>query len=412
MTQASPSVVFVAEEAATADLTLSLNFNGKSLSDLGKSLLAARGYAQSQEELLAEETYIETFNGFQHLLGRTHSDVAKVGYELATFYWQQNRKIEADAIFESMTAAHISSLGMDDRKTQQHILHVAELLNSWHRGEDGLAFLSHARELAEVARSDENSGSRKSKGKARSDRIPSVLTAQELLRQSSDEIALNPSVNNINHGLDNARFHTAVQDPTVVVLLRAIENQCFKEAAKYAIQGIRARTELLKFHLKQGVNIGNKDDFVSAKDVLNTYWTNMIYDSTSFKSHEAVEAALELAAAVLRGRFDFFATPMFRTIEQKTQQMFGSVDERTIWMFINVGMIYQTYRRWDDARPWFERAWAAAGSAWGLEDGITRSLTNAFAKKHFSYISDEGRPFKTVFGVCGFTVRPTRLHIE
>lgn len=395
------------------DVLLPLNFKGKNIADLGNSVLAARSHARNREARLAEETYIEAYNGFQHLLGSTHPDATKIGYELATFYWQQNRKADADTVFETMSTTHISSLSIDHRNTQQHLLHVAELLNSWDRGEDALAFLNHARDLAEVARGNDKVRGRKAKGKNRPSPISSVMSGQALMLQTSDEIALNPNFENINHGLSNARLsRTTNSEPAVLVLLRAIEDQCQKEPGKFANQGIRARTELLNYHLKQGVNITNKEDFMTSPNVLLVYWTNIYHDRATFKSQEAVEAALELAAAVLKGNFDFLATPMFRTIEQKTQQTFGLLDERTIWMFISIGIVYETYRRWDDARPWFERAWAAGDSIWGFDDGVTRSLTNAFEKRHFSYITDEGRPFKTVFGVCGFTVRPTRLHLE
>lgn len=69
---------------------------------------------------------------------------------------------------------------------------------------------------------------------------------------------------------------------------------------------------------------------------------------------------------------------------------------------------------WDDAEEWFEEAFAAAlvNKAWGPKDGIVRSLQNAMDHHHFSYVSDEGRPFKTIFGVSGVTTRPGRLHLK
>jgi hypothetical protein len=41
-------------------------------------------------------------------------------------------------------------------------------------------------------------------------------------------------------------------------------------------------------------------------------------------------------------------------------------------------------------------------------DSIKRSLPAALFenKRHLSYLNDEGRPFKMIFGVCGFTIRP------
>ena len=69
---------------------------------------------------------------------------------------------------------------------------------------------------------------------------------------------------------------------------------------------------------------------------------------------------------------------------------------------------------WDDAEEWFQEAFSAAlaNTAWDPKDGIVRSLQNAMDRHHFSCVSDEGRPFKTVFGVSGIVITPGRLHLE
>lgn len=69
---------------------------------------------------------------------------------------------------------------------------------------------------------------------------------------------------------------------------------------------------------------------------------------------------------------------------------------------------------WGDAEEWFEEAFAAAlaNEEWGPKDGIVRSLQNAMDHHHFSYVPNEGRPFKTIFGVSGIKIMPGRLHLE
>ena len=105
---------------------------------------------------------------------------------------------------------------------------------------------------------------------------------------------------------------------------------------------------------------------------------------------------------------------MFRDASDKAAVIFGSDDERTVWVLITIGLVYQTHMTWDDAEEWFEGAFSAAlaNKAWGPKDGIVRALQNAMDHRHFSYVSDKGRPFKTVFGVSGITIRPGRLHLE
>jgi hypothetical protein len=412
------AVVFVSERQRTSKIVLPLNFNGRSASDLATLLVSARHYAQSGDAKSAENAYLLTLEGFQHVLGEVHDTAIKVGLELATFYTQQDRKQDVDEIIEKLTSAHIHLLGFDNRRTRQHVLHVAELLNSWRREEDAFVFLSHARDLAQSLDQSGDHGTvnaRKSKAKSKAPSKHPVMTGQDALQQKIDEIVDAPSVNNINHGLDDARLYAASNEPTVPVLLTAIERQCVSEPAKLGIQRLRARTELLKYYLKTAgsVSFASKDVFLTAKDILSAYWSSVYFGPNSFKSQEAVEASLELTAATLKGRFDVYARDMFRIVEAAMTKMLGEDDERTIWMFISIGIIYQSCRTWDVARPWFDRAWANADARWGSSDGITRSLSSAlWEKQHFSYINDEGRPFKTIFGVCGFTIRPTRLHLE
>jgi tetratricopeptide (TPR) repeat protein len=410
---ANSNIVFTTEETTANTVSLPLGFNGRSASELGGLLIAARNYAQAGRTLLAEETYTQSLEGFQHVLGQLHATTVKAAFELATFYFQQNRKADADQILEQLTTTHIRLLGFEDRRTKQHILHIGELLNSLRREEDALAFLSHAHELAQKSdngASSKNSGKAKGKAKARQEPVQS---GKNILLATTIDIRNDPNLSNINHGLDSARLHVAANEPAVVALLKAIESQCLHEPAKFGIQGIHARAELLRYYLKEGVHFANKDFFLGARDSLRTYWTAMQYEATSCKIQEAVEAALELTAAVLRGHFDTFAKEMFGLVETDIVKMLGDQDERTIWMWISIGIVYQTHRTWDVAQRWFERAWAAADALWGSADGITRSLSAAlFGNKHFSYLNNEGRPFKTIFGVCGFTIRPTRLHLE
>jgi hypothetical protein len=44
-------------------------------------------------------------------------------------------------------------------------------------------------------------------------------------------------------------------------------------------------------------------------------------------------------------------------------------------------------------------------------DGIRISLEEAFEVRYFSYVNDEGRPFKSIFSVNGLKITPTRLHM-
>jgi hypothetical protein len=409
----SPSVIFISAEAAPAKRMLPLSFKGKSRDDLAMELSAARAYSCNGEAELAQRSYLEAFNGCEHILSATHEDTLKIGYELATFYTEQDRKADADEVLEDMTQKNIDILGIDHRTVKQHILHVAELLNGWNRGNDAMVFLNHAWDIAKSQqRNDDTPKAGGKRARGRIQKSSSSVSAKQRLLDIDGQITRNPSADSINYGLQEARVYATVEEPAVEVLLLAMEKQCLRTPSRLAVQGLRTRAELLKYYLKQNTTDAHLHMFSTAIKLLDIYWQNAPWDGDTFKSHDIMEASLELASAVLRGNFDQDSNRIFREIDRKATSLFGSYDERTIWICISTGIVYQTYRTWNQARPWFEQANASADAAWGGQDGITRALEKALVKHHFSYISEEGRPFKTVFGVCGMTVRPTRLHIE
>lgn len=166
--------------------------------------------------------------------------------------------------------------------------------------------------------------------------------------------------------------------------------------------------------MKQDPNLNFEDEeaFSSAYIFLTSSWDNFPWNPKNPKSLDLIEASLELTSSVLKGGLANDAKRMFSLIGEKARNVFCDDDERLIWTYISIGIVYQNAKSWPNAKPWFERAFAEADANYGEKDGIYQSLELALEKRHFSYISDEGRPFKTIFGVCGLTIRPNRLHLE
>lgn len=192
-------------------------------------------------------------------------------------------------------------------------------------------------------------------------------------------------------------------------------NQCGQDTETLAVQRLKAWAELLRFNQRTNEATVSNTYFENAHaaftDVLRRYpWD--VRTRRKFESFEVVEAALELVAPFVKANYLDDAKRMFQMCEEKATSIFGDEDERTIWMYISIGLVYQRYRVWDDARPWFEQALAAAMDKYDENDGIRISLEEAMEVRHFSYVNDEGRPFKTIFGVGGLRIMPTRLHME
>lgn len=168
----------------------------------------------------------------------------------------------------------------------------------------------------------------------------------------------------------------------------------------------------MKFYNKTNQDGAHRAMFLSSVDVATTVIYREKWDKQHFRSFEVMEALLELSASILRGAFEDEAWSLFNKIEHKAEDDFGWDEERTVWGKISIGIIYEKTKGWEYAKLWFNHAYAASMIANGEEDGITKALQVALDKHHFSYLSDEGRPFKTIFGVSGITFRPARLHID
>ena len=394
---------------------LSLGWKGKSISELITMYQAARSHANHANSERAETLFLDALKGYGILLGPTHEDATKVAITVANFYTEQSRFNDADKVVEDLCQHHVKKFGIEHRRTQQVILQVVELLNGCNRRVDALAFLGRTKELAE-AYPDEVSpkASKRSKTcrRGNTSRRHAAAPHSKLL-DTAQVLTASNDPDQLDYGIQLARTHVAAKDEAVEAFLKAIIDHCEHGGEAFEIQNLRARSELLKFYSKLGQSFQHMDTFASALNRADATIRRQKWEKERFKSFETMEALLELGASVLEaGGFDYQTAGVFHRIEQKAEDDFGWDDERTIWAKISIGLVYQKHRDWERAKPWFEHAYAASFAANGDEDGITRSLRTAMDKRHFSYVSDEGRPFKTIFGVSGLTIRPNRLHLD
>jgi hypothetical protein len=219
----------------------------------------------------------------------------KIGYELATLYTEQDRRADADEVLKDMTQKNIDILGIDHRTVKQHIIHVAELLNSRNRGKDAMVFLQHALDIVRSQQRNDNTskaGVKRAQGKMQ--KSSSSVSAKRRLQEINGQITRNPSPHSVSHGLQEARVYATVEEPAVELLLLTIEHQCLKTSSLLAIQGLWTRAERLKYYLKQNTTVENPNMFSTAMKLLDFYWQSAPWESDTFKSHEIMEAFLGL----------------------------------------------------------------------------------------------------------------------
>lgn len=401
---------------------LPLSFNGKSAGDFSRMLRAANEFRHQNQLELAEETYREVLEGYGNLLFPTHETTVKLAFQLAGFYVEQGRPADADRIIEKMNYEFMKRWGPDHQKTRQHVMNIAELLNSWGREHDAYALLLHAKDieeqrnscLIEDIRSVENENTDTSRVEGFVEFASRKTPYQEVqsLRQCIQQDA---GVDNIEYSLIVARSHESSEKSAVEELLIQIESSCSRKAQDLASQALRARAQRLELYRKQASTLEHNPEHVSAFSgtigFVQLFWSLQRWDNAEFKSFEVLESSLEVAIVLLKSKRLNSAQTIFRAIEKKANCIFSYDDERTIWININIGLAYQTNMGWGHAEQWFDRALCGAHAAYNGNDGILRSLEKAKRNKRFEYVGDEGRPFKTVFGVSGLTIQPNRLHI-
>ena len=409
LTAQDGEVEVVELEPATRKQTFPLTWNGRNRENLLEVLEMTRDSSREGHLDRAEAELMEALEGHRYLLTPTHEETVKIAYELANFYAEQKRVREADQVLERVSEDFIERWGFGHKKTYQHGLDMVDLLKNWNREVDALALLAHAKDRYEQAEDEPPHRGRTRLGKDTVIRGESPATRLQNIRNDMGDT---PSSSRIDHGIGAARVYVSTGEPAVEELIRNIEGICVRDPTRFAKQALQARAELLKLYNKLNTTSKHIDTFTEARQLLDMCWDKFSWEKEKIRSLDFLEACMEVAAGLLRGGFSDSSWRMFRKIEEKAVNLFGFDDERTIWIVITAGLVYQSVKGWDEASPWFEQALSAALSAYDEEDGMVRSLEIAMDNRHFSYITDEGKPYNTIFGVSGLTIRPRRLHLE
>ena len=381
---------------------LPLTWQGYSSSDLHDIWRRAREFRDLGGSEDAERMLNLVVLGMRQVLGKTNEDTVKATYQLADLYDTSDRSAKATDVMSKMIDDHVVTLGFENRKTQQVVLDVAEHLNGVGRSTDALGLLSLSRERLQTSMSAHHTHRADS-------RDGGVYYHQPDLANVLQSIDSNPTRASIDAGLVTTRTSVASRDEAAEGLLWAMISIC-KDRPDLRIQLLKAEAELLKL-LK---NLDRASEYPTATDLaldsLDRAWQDFNWDGNEIDDFDFMTAALQLVANALKCGCLLRAKQTFHKIAQKASGLFDSTDDRTVGILINIGIVHQTHLTWDDAAEWFEQA-LNYSSDWGRKDGIVRSLHNALDRRHFSWVSDEGRAYKTIFGATGVVITPGRLNL-
>lgn len=397
------------DERQDGPAPLSITWNGHSKTDLDVLFQSAKEAARQGRSEEALRCFEQSLVGFRTVLGPTHEETAIVVFEAASFYASQGDMAKAHRILDASTAVYIKQWGMHDNRTYGHVLEIIELLMTWHRHDEALAYASHAFALYKQAdRVDHN-------GLAIGTSFDAQTTMEAQLPNTEnmmDSLVSGVGPAQLDYTLRVARTQVLDDNTAAERLLQAIIQACARDPIATATQSLSAHNNLLK-HYHRTQRFDDQDSHIPrAKSTVEASLREFPWNKKNVKSFEVMRSCLELAATVLKvSVLTTTADDMFRMLANKTEEVWGPDHKTSIWVFITTGTAYQHVLSWNSAKCWFERALAGALHSLEEDDGILRSLEHAMEVNYFSYLGDEGRPFSSVFGVTGLTIRPARLHL-
>lgn len=370
----------------------------------------------------AKGLLLHVLEGLKCLSGATSDEAKQVAYSLANLSAEAGSHREADQILEDLTQSHVQIWGLKHKKTQQHVLHIVELLNAWNRHEDALGILSRSEEILQGSNDPGPPPRSRNRGRGRNRRrskvtdgaIDNLVGATDRMQVASltDPIPPDATPSTIDYRLGIATSHVEAKDEAVESLLLAIIRHCSDNPGLHK-QHLRARGDLLRLYQNLGLVSARREMFEQTREAINRVWSSYDWDENRFECIEVMEAYMQVVANLLKSGYRALAKTLFRKVATEAEALFTYSDERAVWVSITIGLAFQAHTTWDDAEEFFERALSGALAAnWGSKDGIVRSLESAIRNRQFSYLSDEGRPYKTIFGVSGITIRPGRLHLD
>jgi len=385
---------------------LLLTWNGRPKSELDTTYRAAQAAHGRREHQLAQDLYAQALEGYRQVLGATAEETIAVLHSSVSLYLEQDSETEAYKLLEDSVQAHVTLWGEDADQTIHYALDVANLLSGCNREDDAIAFLRSAHSLIRRPRASGDAPRESSPERASLPGIGELLAAAGAATRYSD-------LSSLNFGLSVARNANKAGEPAAEALLIAIIDHCEYDPGRLAGQRLHAIAEIIDLYRTRGFSY-TSGDYIGiiqkAESAFNATVRNRAWNPDDEGDFDILKACLRVAKSMLDVNEYARANKMFHKITEMTERVFG-LGEHAITMLIEIGRFHQERNGWSSSRPWFEHALANAIQELPEKDGVRAALEMAKDKRHFCYSDSSGRPFKTIFGVSGVTIRPPRLYL-
>jgi tetratricopeptide (TPR) repeat protein len=375
-----------------------LTWEGHGFSELGAMQREARPLVEAGRYEDAEHKLRESLTGFEYLFSSINECTLSVAYDLAELYSQSARMIDADAVLQWMSEQLVETFGLDHQKTTSHMVHVVDLYQKWGRTNDAVTVLLRAMEFLDRPPNPSNAEAALFGQNNKYERM--TANPDEQVYRSSTfsryvEISDGSGQKDAGHSLEfqlcvaNARVRA--KDPeTEPLLLRLIE-QCEELPGQLEVLILKSRTSLIDLYLQ----LEKPQELASALEIAKERFF-IIMKQKKPSSLSLLDAGVDLAGMYVKASHYKEADAMFSQIENELTGTAGDDDcDNAIDFLIDIGMLYESHNRWNDARARFEHALALTLSSRGSESRLGRRLQTALDNRHFSMSSLQQLEYKS-----------------
>ena len=362
-----------------------LQWDGKRKTDIDEVYQRSKRLFQAGSFHDAEEGYLQALGGYEALLGTTDKETNAVAYELADLYAQINRMDEADKVLDWMSEKHAKRWGIRHKNIREHMVQVADLLESWSRIDDAVALtkrMADSYEMSSIFHSANHDKAHLSQFPSQRMEANSMRTEYRLPPIGKRAFALNSDDGDavqMDYQVRLAMMRAKAEDDEAAPLLLRLLERCERHPAKLAVQILEARTGLIELY-----NTLELQDKFQASLLHIPRSVKIVFESKAERTELLLLRAIEMIQWLIEGGNYEQANPLLQQVETEAVERFGEESSVTISVLIRIGIILQELDRWEDARPRFEQALASSMSAnTPLESPLIKSLEDALYNKKY-----------------------------
>lgn len=348
----------------------------------------ARELTTKDDYEAAEAIYREAFDAAKHLLPPANEAAAAVAYELAIFYARNDDMKNADDVLDDLTTQFTQRWGNGHELTIKHYAAVGRLLSVWGRHQDSVNILKRMTD-------DFSTSIVPSRAEGPSQvQTPRSSNAETYVHMANPlTVSSIPFVNATNHETNPSQTLAVLREQ--IELDRAVEfdgdetpdrliidliDRMEKAPEKNLTDIVRARCLLARFYDKADLQDAGKSALDAAKEsVVSLCKLDCKIPKAFF------DVSIDLAKTLLQCKQIDEAEQLLERIEARFVEGFGEDHADTVSLLIRIGKMYQGLKRWADAEPRFEQAYAACLTNFGYSALVTRTLERCLERKHYSY---------------------------